>query len=77
MVKSRRTRWNEMVASVAEMRNDKVLVKSLKGRDHLRDLDKGRRAMLDWTLHKYGVDWINLAQDRRAVVSSVIKFRVS
>jgi hypothetical protein len=37
---------------------------NLKERHHLEDIDVDGRIILKWILKKYGVDWIQLAQDR-------------
>jgi hypothetical protein len=74
MIKSIRMRWVVHVVLIAEMRNYyKIVVVSLKGREHSRDGTDGREIGLE------AEDWINMAQDKdwwRALVNTVMNLRV-
>jgi hypothetical protein len=82
-IKSRRVRWAEHMASMGEERNlykglvGKLEGKSSLGRPRLRWWDGIRMELreIGW----WGVEWINLDQDRdwwRALVNTVMNFRV-
>jgi hypothetical protein len=83
IIKSRRMRWPEHVALIAEKRNAyRLLVEKLEGK---RLLGRPRRRRVDnirMDLGEVGwddVDWIGLAQNRnrwRVLVNSVLNFRV-
>jgi hypothetical protein len=54
---------------------------NLRERDHLENQGVDGRIILRWIFRKvmWGMDWINLAQDRdrwRALVSAVLNFQV-
>jgi hypothetical protein len=54
------------------------LLESLKGRDHLEDLGVDGSIVID--LREIGLkemDWTHLTQEWRALVNTVINFRVS
>jgi hypothetical protein len=64
-----------------ERRLYKVLVGSMKKRDHSEDRGEDGRMGSEWILGRLaaGVQWIQLAQDRdrwRAVVNTVMSLRV-
>jgi len=60
----------------------RVLVRNLRERDHLGDLDVDGRIILRWIFRQWevrGMDWIKLAQDRdkwRALVNTVMNLRI-
>jgi hypothetical protein len=70
------------VARMGEGRNVyRVLVRSPKEKDHLKNQGVDGRMGSKWTLGRLvgGVEWIHLAQDRdrlRAVVNAVMNLRV-
>jgi hypothetical protein len=84
MIKSRRMRWTGNIARMGEKRNAyRILVEKPEGK---RPLGRPRRRWVDnikmeirgigW----YGLDWIDLVQDRnqwRALVNTVMNIRVS
>jgi hypothetical protein len=52
---------------------------NLRKRDHWKDPGFDGRIILRWIVRKWGMDWIELAQDRdrwRALVNTVMNFRV-
>jgi hypothetical protein len=68
MIKSRRVRWGGHVAQIGEKRNAyRILVGKSEGK---RPLGRPRHMWADNTkidlreIRWYGMDWINLAQDR-------------
>jgi hypothetical protein len=83
MIKSRRVRWAEYVARMGEPRNAcRILVGKPEGK---RPLGRPRRRWVDnikmdlGEIGWYGMDWIELAQDRdqwRALVNTVMNLRV-
>jgi hypothetical protein len=82
-IKSRKMRWAGHVARMGEGRSVyRVLVRSPKERDHLKDQGVDGRMGSKWTLGILvggNVEWIQLAQDRdrwRAVVNAVMNRRV-
>jgi hypothetical protein len=53
-------------------------LESLRGTDHLEDLDIDRRIILKWILGMEAMDWIHLAQDRdwwQAVVTMIMNLQ--
>jgi hypothetical protein len=82
-IKSRRMRWTGHVARMGETRNAyRILVGKPEGK---RSLGRPRRRWVDnikmdlTEIGWYGVDWIELAQDRdqwRALVNTVMNLRV-
>jgi hypothetical protein len=83
IIKSRRMRWADYVARMAEKRNAyRLLVGKPEGK---RPLERPRRRWVDNVLLDLGevgwgdVDWIGLAKDsnrRRALMNSVLNLRV-
>jgi hypothetical protein len=57
----------------------RVLVGKLEGKRALGDPGVDGRIIFRWIFKKWGMDWIELAQDRdkwRALVNEVMNFRV-
>jgi hypothetical protein len=79
-MKSRRLRWVRHVVCVGEGRGMcRVLVGDLRERDDWRDPGIDGKIILRWIFRKWGMDWIELAQDRdrwRALVNAVMDLRV-
>jgi hypothetical protein len=73
-------RWAEYVARMGDRRGaHRFLVRDLRERDHLKDLNRDWSIISKWILKKWGgsEDWIDLAQSRdrwRAVVDAVRNF---
>jgi hypothetical protein len=50
-------------------------LQNLKERDHLRDVDVAVRRILKWTLEKWDVSWIQIAEEKgqwHAVVNTIM-----
>jgi hypothetical protein len=78
MTKSRRLKWAEHVARMVERRGAyRDLVGKLEGRNHLEDLDIDGRIIFKWIKYRYGVgvDWINLIDRWRTLVTAVMNLR--
>jgi hypothetical protein len=79
MIKPRRIRWAGHVARMGEKRNTyRILWESRNEEDHWENQDVGGWTILKW-MGWYGMDWIDLAQDRdewRALVNTVMNLRV-
>jgi hypothetical protein len=82
VIKSRRMRLAGHVPRMGEKRGAyRILVGDLREGDHLRDPGVDGRIVLKWIFKKWdwGMDWIELAQDRdswRALVNAVVNIRV-
>jgi hypothetical protein len=76
VIKSRRMRWVGHVACLGRREAyTGFWWGNLRERDHLGDSGANRRIILEWIFRMWGVDWIELAQDRdrwQALVKAVV-----